>query len=188
MGSLEELCLLTDDDVETLCKVTHHAGGTTNDDNLPTPETGLHPQIANLGIPVTQCTKNNLKLATYYLKYKGKTSRVVTLAGITISNICELREHHDWEASHQDVELPELTLNCPRNMENLEEYFCSCLGVKGIPLAYTMRENPEVVPEADGPVENYASRQDELIAHEPILTVANPNAFTATYLAGHQHI
>ena len=30
MGSLEELCLLTDDDVETLCKVTCHPGGTVD--------------------------------------------------------------------------------------------------------------------------------------------------------------
>ena len=78
MGSLEELCLQTDNNVKTLCKVIHHPGGTINDPNVSVPETGPHPQIANLGILVTQCTENNLKLASYYLKYKEKTSRAVT--------------------------------------------------------------------------------------------------------------
>ena len=56
-------------------------------------------------------------------------------------------------------------------MEKLEEYFCGCLSVTGIPLAYVVRENPEVVPEADDPVEDYALMQDELITCAPILTV-----------------
>ena len=38
MGSLEELCLLTDDDIETLFKVTHCPGGTINDPNIPVPQ------------------------------------------------------------------------------------------------------------------------------------------------------
>ena len=67
MGSLEELCLLTDNDVKILCKVTCHPGGTIDDPNLPAPETGLHPQIVDLGNLLTQHAKNNLNLATYYL-------------------------------------------------------------------------------------------------------------------------
>ena len=58
----------------------------------------------------------------------------------------------------------------------------------GIPLVYIMRENPEVAPEADDPVEHQPSRQDELITFVPILTVANPNAFMTTYLTDCQHI
>ena len=73
-------------------------------------------------------------------------------------------------------------------MENLEEYFCSCLSVTGIPLVYVMRENTKVLPEADDPVGNYNLMQDELITHAPILTVANPNAYMAMYLTSHQHI
>ena len=132
MGSLEELHLLTNNNVETLCKGTHCPVSTIDDPSLSAPETGPHLKIANLGILVTQHTETNLKLVTYYLKYKEKTSRVVTLAGITLSNICELREHHDLEAAHKDVEPLELTLNWPRNMENLEEYLHSCLGVTQI--------------------------------------------------------
>ena len=146
MSSLEELCLLTNDNVETLCKVTCHPGSTINDPNIPTPETGPHSQVANPDILVTQHTE---ELVSYYVKYKEKTSRVVTPEDITLSNVHEPREHHDWEAANQDVELLELTSNWPRNMENLEEYFHSCLGVTGIPLVYVVRENPEVVPEPD---------------------------------------
>ena len=155
---------------------------------MPAPQAGLHHQVANPGIPVTQCTENNLNLASYYLKYREKTSRVLTLADITLSNIGELREHCDWESAHRDVELPELTSNWPRNMENMEEYFCSCLGVTGIPLAYVMRENPDVLPEADDPADNCTLMQDELIPSALILTVANPNAFMSMYLTDHQCI
>ena len=58
----------------------------------------------------------------------------------------------------------------------------------GIPLAYVMRENPEVLPKADDPVDNYTLMQDELIVHALILTIANLNAFMATYLTDHQHV
>ena len=174
MGSLEELCLLTDDDVKTLCKVTHCPGSTNS--NVAAPKAALHPQVANLGILVAQHAKTNLKLASYYLKYRKKTSRIVTPADITLSNACELREYHDWESAHKDVDLPDLTLNWPRNMKNSEEYFCGCLSMTGIPLVYVMRENPEVLPEADDPVD---SMQDEMIASALILTMANLNAFMA---------
>ena len=40
MGSLEEIHLLTDDNVETLCKVTCHPRGTIDDPNVHAPETG----------------------------------------------------------------------------------------------------------------------------------------------------
>ena len=146
-------------------------------------QAGLHPHVANQGILVAQHAENNVKLVSYYLKYRKKTSRSVTLADITLSYVHKLREHHNWELAHKDVELPELTSNWPRNMENMEEYFCGCLSVTGIPLAYAVREKPEVFPEADDPVDNYGSMQDELITHALILTVANPNAFMATYLS-----
>ena len=94
-------------------------------------------------------------------------------------------DYHDWESAHKDVDLPDLTLNWPRNMENLEEYFCGCVSMTGIPLVYVTRENPEVLPEADDPVD---SMQDELIASALILTMANLNAFMAMYLTDCQHI
>ena len=97
MGSLEELSLLTDDDVETLCKVTHHPGGTANDPNVPDPQAGPQP-----GHPACQ------KLVSYYLKYREKTSRIATLTDITLSDVHELREHCDWELAHKDVEPPEM--------------------------------------------------------------------------------
>ena len=120
MGSLEELHLLTDDDVKTLCTVTHCPSGTIDNSNVPAPQAGLHPQVANLGIMVTQHAKNNLKSASYYLKNRGETSRIVTPADITLSNICTQREHCNWELANKDVELQELTSNWPWNMENWE--------------------------------------------------------------------
>ena len=187
MGSSGELHLLTNDNVETLCKVTHRPGGTVNNPNVPVPQAGLCPQLAKLGILVAQYTENNLKLASYYLN-REKTSRIATPADSTLIDIHALTEHHDWESAHKDVEPLELTSNWPRNMENLDEYFHSCLGVTGIPLAYVVRENTKVLPKADDTAGNYASMQDELIACVQILTMANPNAFMAMYLTDHQHV
>ena len=64
MGCLEELHLLTDNYVETLCKVTHCPGRTIKDPNMPAPQAGLHTQVANLGILVTQHAENNLNLVS----------------------------------------------------------------------------------------------------------------------------
>jgi len=52
------------------------------------------------------------------------------------------------------------------------------------PLAYVVRENAEVPPEADDPTTNYATRQEELIARAPHLeTVTGNQQTTAVYSA-----
>ena len=129
MSSLEELHLLTNNNVKTLCKVTHHLGSTVNNPIVPTPQSVLHLQVTNPGIPVAQHAKNYLKLVSYYLMYKENTSRAVTLADITLSNIHQQREHCNLEAAHKDVEPPELTLNWPKSMENLEADFHTAASV-----------------------------------------------------------
>jgi hypothetical protein len=52
-------------------------------------------------------------------------------------------------------------------MEDIEEYFRNYLGETGVPLAYVIRKDARVPPEADDPSGNYTSPTDEMIARAP---------------------
>ena len=106
METLEELEVLTDSEVENLCKVCHRPGGT-----IPNPNVGVAGQpntIPNPGLEVSLCAENNLKLTCFYLRYKKRTSRIVTAAEIDLPVIHQFHEFRDWEKDHEDVDPPEL--------------------------------------------------------------------------------
>lgn len=179
LGELAEFQILTDSEVENLCKVTRRPGGTIPNPNVA--NAGQPGEIPNPGIPVSLRAENNLKLMCYFLRHKERTSRAVTAADVTLANVRTLREHHDWEKNHKDVEAPEINAkDWPRTIDAIEEWLRGCLGVTKIPLAYVIRENVNV-PAVD-PVGGYPSLQDELIDRAPI-QVAGGNNFTPTYLA-----
>ena len=97
-----------------------------------------------------------------------------------------LRNHHDWEEGHEDVEAPELnTKNWAQTIESIQEYLRGCLGSTGIPLAYVICNDPEI-PAADPPG-GYATKVDELIARAPIYgpppAGGGPPPFLPQYLA-----
>ena len=93
----------------------------------------------------------NLKLACYYLRFKDRTNRLVGSPDINLVNFRALRNHIDWEKSHKDVDAPELSLrDWLRNIEIIEEWLRSCLGVSKIPLAYVVRSD-ELVPAVTPP-------------------------------------
>src|SRR5688572_13030018 len=97
IDTLLELELLGNDKVENLCKVLCWPGG------LGPAAAGVALQ-PNHGIMVLLRTKNNLKLATYYLWYKTKTLQPLAAPGITLANVRTLQDHKDWENKHTDVE------------------------------------------------------------------------------------
>ena len=80
-------------------------------------------------------------------------------------------QHKQWEEEHKDATQPELEVtaktNWPEYIEAVEEWLKGCLGVTGMPLAYVVRPNTEVIPEANDPPTNYATKQDKLIARAP---------------------
>ena len=177
MDDLGEFTLLTNEEVEGLCKVVRRPGGT-----IPNPQVGagLPATIPNPGLQVSLRAENNLKMACYYLRFKEKTSRAVTPAQITLPNVRALKDHREWEKTHDDVEAPEINLrDWPRIIESIEEWLRGCSGVTGIPLAYVIRDTIDV-PAAD-PVGGYGSKLDELIARAPIQDAAG--AMVATYLS-----
>lgn len=175
LDDLDEFAILTDAEVESLCKVVRHPGGT-----VPNPQAG-QPPIANPGIAVPQRAENNLKLACYWIRYRQRTSRPYTAAAITLETIRSLRDNKLWEEEHKDVEAPELnTKDWPRMIELIEEWLRGCLGVTHIPLAYVIRENEDVPLHTDDPEANYSSKQDELIARAPITD--EHGAHTPNYL------
>ena len=189
MNSLAEFAVLTDDEVENLCKVVRRPGGMMQNPNAAAPPgadaaaaaaAAAQPaQIPNPGLAVTLRAENNLKLACYFLRYKERTSRAVTADMITLASVRELRPYREWEENHKDVEAPEINAkDWPRTIEAIEEYLRGCLGVQKTPLAYVIRDDI-AIPAVD-PAGGYPSRQDELIARAPIQD--NANQFTAVYL------
>ena len=108
LDTLDELKVLTNDEIESLCKVVWRPGGTVPNPNAGDP--GQPATLSNPGEQVPLRAELNLKLACYYLRFKDRTSRVVGSPEINLVNVRELRNHRDWEKSHKDVDAPELSL------------------------------------------------------------------------------
>ena len=171
MDGLDEFRILTDDEVETLCRVLRRPGGTTGDPPIP------HP-----GFAVSIRAEMNLKLMCYLLRYRERTSRTATAAEITLTSVRAIKAHREWEISHRDSNPPDLNAkDWPRTIEAIEEWLCGCLGSTNVPLAYVIRQNMNVELDAYDPAENYSSRAKELIARAPILNIDGTH--TQTYLS-----
>jgi hypothetical protein len=165
MDDLDEFALLTDDEVENMCKVVRKPGGTIENPNADV--AGQPPTIPNPGIAITLRAENNLKLACYFLRYKKRTSRAVAPADITLESVRAYREYKKWEEEHKDVDPPEINAkDWPRTMDAIDEWLRGCLGVTKIPLAYVVR--PTIAIPTNDLVAGYATKQDELIARAPI--------------------
>ena len=76
IGSIEELEILTDGDIENICKVIKKPGGINPITN-----------VANIGLQVPLSAKNNLKLASFFLKHKTRTTRVLIPTDITLDSV-----------------------------------------------------------------------------------------------------
>ena len=173
--------MLTNDEIESLCKVVRCPGGTVPNPNAGDP--GQPATMSNPGEKVPLRAELNLKLACYYLRFKDRTSRVVGSPKINLVNVSELRNHRYLEKSHKDVDAPELSLrDWSRNIEIIEEWLWGFLGLSKIHLAYVVRSE-ELMPAAT-PAGGYQLLQDELIDRAPIrVGNAGNAAFTADYLA-----
>jgi hypothetical protein len=158
MDSLDEIRLLTDDEIESLCKVIRRPGGT-----IPGPNPGDAP-VNNPGTPVNLRAENHLKLLAFFLRHQERVGRVPVAANITLDTIRSLRELRDFELSYKPPDDPP-TINAkdwPKTMESIHEYLRSYLGDRKIPLAYVVRKD-ETVP-VDDPIGGYPTVQDAMIA------------------------
>ena len=135
---MDELKVLTNDEIESLCKVVWRPGGTVPNPNAGDP--GQPATLSNPGEQVPLRAELNLKLACYYLWFKDRTSRVVGASEIDLDNVRELRNHRDWGKSHKEMNAPELSLrDWSQKIESIEEWLRGCLGVSKISLAYVVR-------------------------------------------------
>jgi len=82
MDLLEEFKILTDDNIESLCKVLQQPGGTTG--NPPRP----HPSFA-----VSICTKLNLKLMCYALRFSERMSQTVNANDLPLDTVRKMKMH-----------------------------------------------------------------------------------------------
>ncbi len=177
INSVEELSILTDHEVETLCKVVRRPGGQIANPNAG--EAGQPDNIPNPGINVPLRAENNMKLAAYYCRFREKTSRATTPANIELDPVRTVRPLRDWENAHEEQEPEEGLINAKdwhKMLEALEEYLRRCLGVTKIPLAYVVRENEAVTadPDPDAANRGWSSMQDEMIGRAPIMQAGQP--------------
>ncbi len=117
MDTLEEIKLLTDDEIESLCKVIRRPGGM-----IPAPPGGAAggaAKIPNPGVPVNQRAEGHLKLLAFYLRHQARISRTVTVAQVTLEAIRTVRELREFESTYKNPDdLP--TINAkdwPKTME-----------------------------------------------------------------------
>jgi hypothetical protein len=184
LDSLNEIKLLTDDEVESLCKVVRRPGGT-----IPGPNPGDAP-VNNPGIPINLRAENHLKLLAFYLRHQDRIGRVPTVASITLDTVRELRELRDFEMGYRPPDDPP-TINAkdwPKTMESIWEYLRSYLGDRKIPLAYVVRKD-QAVPDAMPP-NGYPTVQDAMIARAAHFTVAADGTFVndPTYISNREKV
>ena len=166
IDSLDEIKILSDDDIANLCKLLRRPGGV-----VPGVVNAAGNAVPNPGIQVNARAETNLKLVAFFLRHKVRTGRMVTPADVTLPSVRNLRELRDFESTYKPSEdVPTINdKDWPKTMETILEYLRSYLGDKKIPLAYVVRKE-ETVPEAD-PEGGYATIQDEMIARAPHFTM-----------------
>jgi hypothetical protein len=86
MDTLAEIQLLSDDEVESLCRVIRRPGGT-----FPGPNPNDAP-VSNPGTPVNLRAENHLKLFAFFLRHQDRVGRTTNVASITLETIRALRE------------------------------------------------------------------------------------------------
>jgi hypothetical protein len=169
IDSVRELEYLLDEDCVNLCKTIRRPGG-----HLPNPgfvAGGPEPAtIPYTGIMVSQRAETNMQLAAYAVRHYNRISRATNVAGMNPTSIRRLRELKIKEEARV-TDAPTAPAidnkNWPKTMDSLRDYFSSVLGETKAPLAYVIRDDQAVQPEADDPPDNYDTPENEMIARMP---------------------
>jgi hypothetical protein len=185
--SFDEVALLTDDEVDGLCKSLRSPGGLIA--GPPAAAGGAPgPLGPNPGTFVSTRAQNNLKLLAYYLRFKQRTSMTPVVAQMTMVNIRALRHQRDQEEDHTDPDAPTIDGDdWPKIIETLLEYLGACLGTTNLPLAYVVRRSLDPTAQPAG---GWPSNEANMIARAPIVT--NPGGaapvYAVTYLADNKQV
>jgi hypothetical protein len=149
VDSLDEVKWMDgEDDVENMIKWVNRPGGTFTvvygADAVTTP---------NVGLQVSLCAENNLKLCVYFLKHMERVQCVHIAASITLEVVrgyCEQQQYE--EKFKKTVVEPEINdKDWPQTMESIWEYLAAQYGEKGSTLDYVIRQEVEVRPHASDP-------------------------------------
>ena len=157
-----ELGMLGDEGVALLMRTIRRPGGTVTGGGSSGGAT------ADQGMRVMVKFESIVVMASYMVHHWERTSRTIAPSDITVDLARAWRDRKDMEAGHtKPTTLPKINdSDWPRTVENMVEYFGTCLGVKGVPLAYIVRENVGVPADPD-PKERYQSLTEELIMRAP---------------------
>ena len=114
INSLEEIRLLSDDEISNLSKLLRRPGGVAP---------GVVPAVPNPGMQVNARAETNMKLVAFYLRHQVRIGRAVTPADVTLANIRSIRELRDYESTWKaSDDVP--TINAkdwPKTMEAIHE-------------------------------------------------------------------
>ncbi|KAI2496192.1 hypothetical protein MHU86_18331 [Fragilaria crotonensis] len=127
IDSLDEIKLLTDEEIESLCRVLRKPGGM-----IPGVGAGA-AQVQNPGVQVNQRAEGHLKLLAFYLRHQARVSREVNAPDITLESIRSVRELREFESTYKTPTDNVPAINAkdwPKTMESIEEYLRSYLGTE----------------------------------------------------------
>jgi hypothetical protein len=163
--------LHTDSDLEGIVKNLRSPGGWT----LPPGAEAGAPQVKHPGFPISVKAISNLHVMRVALKHFQHIQRTVTPATIDMEWIEQWEFLVDFNKANMsnrndgEDDLPKVTMNdWAKTKEKIFNHFSEVYGKDGIPLAYIIRDESEVKPEAEDPQANYEEDHvKELIARAP---------------------
>ena len=186
IDNIDELKDLDDDEVETLLKLLRRPGGTVVNPNAANPGQPAH--ITAPGISVSMRAATHLKLAVYYCRHMGRTSRPLRTVDITCPNIKALKALREEEdASKDPTKEPTIDKkNWSKTLEAIQEWIGMHLGITKVPLSYVVREEIDYPPHPTEPAfgqpeSPYSSHQEEMVARAPIRSRSIVPVFMADF-------
>ena len=171
LDSLDALQEFTQEEMKTLVQATRRPGGT-----VPNPQAGVAGQpdlIPNLGFRIPATCENRLYVAVFIAKHLARTSRQSDRARFSRAELTLYRQVMTTEKDREEPDEPTpptKNQDMQRWFETLDSYLLVVYGVQGVPLAYVVRDDPEM-PRGLDPPASYDTIQLEMIRRCPHGTV-----------------
>jgi hypothetical protein len=191
--SIDELMILkrlSDDEIESLCRICRKPGGQIINPAYDADRT-LNANIVNPGISVAALHQENIKLAAFYLRLMANVSRACAFADVTLNNIETARNYKVEIEAHENLKLTDAPTLKPQKVfeffTELREFAFDMVGtVSKIPIAYVIHEHEDPLPEVAEPPfgtpgSPFASFNHELVARAPIFQTGANEVRTMTH-------
>ena len=146
MDEIYELSLLTNTEVDALCKLVWSPGGTIFD---PASRAGGTISAPSCGIRMRAIT--NMKLACYFIRHQTRTSRACMPETVTLGRVRGIRALKASELSYRLL-ADKVTIhrgNWPKTLEFLALWISKHLGVTKDPFGYLLRSDKRAPTNTD---------------------------------------